>query len=188
MTPMIYVLLGANIGMYILMFGRTGHVDFDARTLFAWGGNLGAASLHGQPWRIVSATFLHAGFGHLFGNMVLLFITGRYLERKVGSLLFTLVYLACGVAGGLLSAWDHPLVVSVGASGAIAGLLGAMIALYAMRRAPEVSGSWIVQTFAINALYSFAPNVDGFAHLGGFVAGLVLGLALSRSVASLEPS
>ncbi len=188
MTPMIVVLLTANVVIFLVMAASTGTMNWDAQTLFEWGGNLGRASLHGQPWRIVTATFLHASLPHIFGNMVLLLITGAFLERKLGSLLFTLVYFACGIAGGVLSAWSHPNVVGIGASGAIAGLLGAMIALYATRRAPEVSGAWIAQTFVINALYSFAPNVDGLAHLGGFLGGLLLGFLLATRMPAIETS
>ncbi len=183
---MIFVLLAANILIFLTMTAQTGAMSWNARTLFDWGGNLGLASLHGQPWRIVTATFLHASLSHIFGNMVLLLITGSFLERKLGSVRFVLVYLACGIAGGVLSAWSHPNVVGVGASGAIAGLLGAMIALYATRRAPEVSGAWIAQTFVINALYSFAPNVDWLAHLGGFLAGLGLGALLATRMPAME--
>ncbi len=161
----------------------TGRTSWGARTLFDWGGNLGELSLHGEPWRLLSGTFLHASPGHILGNMVLLAITGSYLQRRLGPAPFLAAYLACGVLASLLSAYAHPDVVGIGASGAIAGLLGLMVALYLAGRAQDVSGSWIVQTVGINALYSFAPNVDWTAHLGGFVAGLLIGGAVSRRLA-----
>lgn len=184
---MIVVLLVANIGLYLVMAVWTGSSDFSAATLFAWGGNLGAVSLHGEPWRLVTATFLHAGLQHIAGNMILLLVTGSFLERKIGSLRFASIYFASGIAGSMLSAWTHPQVVSIGASGAIAGLLGAMVTLKLGARAPEVSGMWMVQVIGLNALYSFAPNVDGMAHLGGFVAGLALGGLAAQRIPALLP-
>ena len=172
---MIVVLLVANIAVYLLMATRTGAVSWGAATLFAWGGNLGEVSLNGEPWRLFTAMFLHASPQHIIGNMILLLVTGSFLERKIGSPRFIAVYLASGLAGSLLTAWEHPQVVSIGASGAIAGLLGAMLTLKLASRAPEVSSAWMWQVIGINAIYSFAPDVDGLAHLGGFVSGLALG-------------
>ena len=172
---MIILLLAANIGLYVLMAVQTGQLTFGAYTLLQWGGNLGELSLHGEPWRLVSGMFLHSSLQHIFGNMVLLLITGAFLERKIGSARFLAIYLLSGVSGSVLSAWTHPDIVSIGASGAIAGLLGAMVTLKFSSRAPEVGSAWMWQVIGINALYSFAPGVDGLAHLGGFVAGLALG-------------
>lgn len=172
---MIYVVFAANVAVYLLMTSQTGTFSWGAYELFDWGANMGEASLHGQPWRLFTAMFLHAGFQHIFGNMVLLLITGAIVERKIGSARFIAVYLASGLAGSLLTAFLHPQIVAIGASGAIAGLLGALVTLKLTARAPEVSGAWMWQVIGVNALYSFAPNVDGLAHLGGFIGGLVFG-------------
>ena len=154
---------------------QTGRVEWSARTLFDWGGNLGVVSLHSEPWRLVTGTFLHASPGHILGNMVLLAITGGVLQRRLGPVRFLLAYLACGIAASALSAWYHPAIVGIGASGAIAGLLGILIVLYLAGDVREVSGAWITQTVAINAVYSFVPNVDWTAHLGGLLAGFIAG-------------
>ena len=118
--------------------------------------------------------------------MALLAITGLVVEAKLGSVRALIAYLACGLAGSLLSAVINPQVISVGASGAIAGLLGIMVVLYASGRAPEVRGAWIAQTLGMNALYSFAPDVDWAAHAGGFIAGLVAGGVLVAAGAAGE--
>ena len=182
---MIFVLLVVDIAIYLFMAASTGQTSWRASQLLQWGGNLGELSLHGQPWRLLTAVFVHASPQHIFGNMVLLLVSGSFLERKVGSVRFVLIYLATGLAGSLLSAWAHPDIVSVGASGAIAGLLGTMVTLKLTARAPEVSGGWMVQVIGVNALYSFAPDVDGLAHLGGFVAGLALGAVAARVIPSM---
>jgi len=165
----------ANLGIYAAMAAATGAFTWDARDLLAWGGDLGALSLHGQPWRLLTGTYLHASPQHIFGNLVLLGITGAYVEPRVGSWTSLAVYTLCGLTGSVMSAWGHPEVVGVGASGAIAGLLGLIVAFHLSGRHPEVSGRWIAQTVGINALYSLAPDVDWLAHLGGFLAGLACG-------------
>ena len=157
------------------MAAETGRFAWSARTLFNWGGNLGTLSLRTEPWRLITCTFLHANPGHILGNMVLLAITGSFLERRLGSARFLLGYGACGIAASILSAWYHPMVVGIGASGAIAGLLGILIVLYLAGRAREISGAWLTQTVGVNAIYSFVPNVDWTAHLGGLLAGFVVG-------------
>ena len=174
---MLYTILLANVAIYGLMVFRTGQVDWGARTLLAWGGDLGELSLHGEPWRLLTGMFLHASPQHVIGNMILLAIAGGFLQAKVGPWRFLAVYLACGLAASLLSAWGHPDIVGVGASGAIAGVVGVIVAFYFGGRS-EVRGAWVAQTVGINALYSLAPSVDWLAHLGGFVAGLACGAAL----------
>ena len=172
---MLLLVILVNLAVFALMAASTGTFDWDAQELLDWGGDLGALSLHGQPWRLLTANYLHAGVQHIFGNMVLLGITGAYVEPRIGPWRALAAYTVCGLAGSVLGAWAHPDVVGVGASGAIAGLLGLMVAFYASGRHPDISGRWIAQVVGINAIYSFAPGVDGLAHLGGFLAGLACG-------------
>ena len=167
-----------NVGTYVLMATRIGEGSFTARELLAWGGDLGALSLHGQPWRLLTANYLHASLQHIAGNMILLGIMASYIEPRIGSARALAAYTVCGLVGSLASAWVHPNVVAVGASGAIAGLLGLIVVFYASGRHRDISGSWVAQTLGLNALYSFAPNVDWLAHLGGFAAGLACGAVL----------
>lgn len=171
---MLILVIIANVVVYLIMAATVGDLSFDADTLVGWGGNLGELSLNGQPWRLVTAMYLHAGPMHILGNMVLLSITGMFLELRIGPVRSLAAYTVCGLAGSLLSATAHPDVVSVGASGAIAGLLGIMVAFYLSGRVPEIRGAWIAQTVGVNALYSLAPNVDWAAHAGGFMAGVLV--------------
>lgn len=185
---MLLTVIALNVGLYVLMAYRLDHLSFTARELLAWGGDLGALSLHGQPWRLLSATYLHASLTHIAGNMILLGIIGSYVEPRIGRLRVLAAYTACGLAASLLSAWGHPQVVGVGASGAVAGLLGVVVMFYSSGRHPEISGSWVAQTVGINALYSFAPSVDWLAHLGGFGAGLACGGVLLAWPPPEQPS
>lgn len=175
---MVIILLMANVAVFLAMAGSTGTIDWSAQTLLDWGGNLGSLSLHGAWWRLVTANFLHAGLQHILGNMVLLLIAGRMVESKIGALAFLTVYMICGVAAEALSAAGHPGVVGIGASGAIAGIMGVAVVLAQSRRCPDIDGRWLLQTLALNAVYSLMPSVDWLAHLGGFLAGLVCGVAL----------
>ncbi len=175
---MLLLVILANLVVYAVMAAATGQFSWDARELLAWGGDLGAISLHGQPWRLLTANYLHASPQHIIGNLMLLGITGAYVEPRIGPWRALAAYTLCGLSGSLLSAWARPDVVAVGASGAIAGLLGLVLAFYASGRHPEISGRWVAQTVGINAAYSLAPNVDWLAHLGGFAAGLACGAAL----------
>lgn len=175
---MLKLVIFVNVAVYAAMAATTGQFSWSARQLLDWGGDLGVLSLHGQYWRLLTGTYLHASPMHLIGNMVLLAITGTYVEAKIGPTRSFAAYTACGLAASLLSAYGHPNIVGVGASGAIAGLLGIMVTLYLIGRHNDISGQWIAQTIGINALYSLVPSVDWVAHLGGFVAGLACGAIL----------
>jgi rhomboid protease GluP len=179
---MFLLLIAANVLVYLAMSIAFSGFEFTSEQLLRWGGNLGELSLHGQPWRLLSATFLHAGFQHITGNMLLLGITGPYVEAKLGSVAILPCFLLCGLAGSLASAAGHPDVVGVGASGAIAGLLGVMLALWLTGKGLEVRGRWLAQVIGFNALYSLAPEVDWLAHLAGFGAGMLIGFVLPAAM------
>jgi len=138
----------------------------------------------GEWWRILTAAFLHGGVFHLFINMYVLYLLGANLERGAGSGPFLTLYLAAAAAGGAVSQLTDPsaggvrLVISVGASGAIFGLFGAWLsASYRQRHTP--AGRAMFNQFSILLLINAAipflvPRIDWRAHLGGFVAGVVI--------------
>ncbi len=172
---MLILVIVVNVLIYGAMAAGSGKLSWSGDELLHWGGNLGELSLHGEPWRLATALFLHASPQHIFGNMALLAIAGAWVEPRIGPVRALSAYVACGLLASLLSAWGHPGVVGVGASGAIAGLVGIIVVFYASSRFPGIRGAWIAQTVGINALYSLAPDVDWLAHLGGFVSGLAAG-------------
>jgi rhomboid protease GluP len=140
----------------------------------------------GQVWRLVSPIFLHGGFDHLFGNMVALYILGMACEHGFGRPQFLTLFVAAGVGGSLLSLWGGR--VSVGASGAIFGLIGAMVTMLWRhrgrlhlrdRRIGGVLFLWAIYQFFLGAL---SPGIDNLAHFGGFVTGALLGLVLRPAV------
>ena len=171
--------------------------------LIEWGANLAPFSLTGQPWRLFSSMFLHIGLIHIALNMYMLIVFGGMVEHDFGRLRFTLVYLLSGLFGSLVSALWYanspvqktvlvmgqyvptetlPVVVAAGASGALMGISGAYLArilVAGMRREPHEDISMrgpLVQTIGINLGMGFLiPGVDNACHIGGLVAGALIG-------------
>lgn len=161
--------------------------------LLKWGANWGPLSLDGQPWRILTSNYVHIGIPHFAFNMWALWQLGWLTERIFGGWTYLLTYTACGIAGGLASLWWHPLVVGAGASGAIFGLVGALIsALYLGRLPlPEAARKGLLKNLlivvAVNLfLGASSHGIDNAAHLGGLAMGLGLGAALAHGLTNPE--
>ena len=160
----------------------------DTASLISWGANLGPLTTGGQQWRLLSAMFLHGGLLHLALNMAVLLQIGSFLERVFGSAAFFTVYVFSGICGGIATILWSPYVASVGASGAIFGLYGALLSfLFIHRRTiPGEVLMGLLKPAAIfvgfNLLNSFRPGVDMAAHIGGLCGGLAAGLILSLPV------
>jgi len=146
---------------------------------------LGVAA--GQWYRIISGGFLHSGLLHLAMNMLLLYLIGSQLESLLGRARYLSLYVACLVAGSFGVLLVSPTTPTVGASGAVFGLMGA--AVIAQRRAGiDVWRNGIGGLVLINLLLTFAsPGISKGAHLAGLVGGVAIGalvLALDRAVKS----
>jgi rhomboid protease GluP len=134
----------------------------------------------GEVWRLVTAMFLHGGLDHLAGNAVGLFILGMAAEHAYGKMGMARVYFLGGLVGSVFSALINP-GPSVGASGAIFGLLGAMIVFFHKYRAWfHLRDKRIGNVLLMWAAYSvgtayFIPFIDNAAHLGGLVGGAAVG-------------
>jgi len=148
--------------------------------LFAAGTNMGNLVVRGQLWRLGSCTFLHGGLIHIGGNMWALWVLGPFIEKILGTPRFLVLYGLCGIAGSVVSASVHPAIASIGASGAIWGLMTAAFGLALRPGAllPPFTArnmkSRLIQPLIINVGLSLIPGVDAFAHLGGGVAGFLL--------------
>jgi rhomboid protease GluP len=155
------------------------------------GSLLGDPARRGEWWRYFSCTFLHAGVLHVGLNGLVLYMLGRSLERFVGSTRFMLIYFAAGLAGSVASA-VFVSSQSVGASGAIWGLLGAEAALafYPRPLLPPaligLSRRTAATNLGINLAISFNPHIDAAAHIGGGLMGaaVLATLALSGRLSS----
>lgn len=132
----------------------------------------------GQYYRLFTAMFMHFGTAHLLNNMLALALMGTNLERTIGKLYFTIVYLFSGVMGCLVSAiniyYKQTLTVSAGASGAIFGILGAIMVLAVLSAKNRgISVYFRIILVLLILLDTDTSNVDVIAHAGGFVAGIV---------------
>ena len=141
----------------------------------------------GEYYRIFTSMFLHFGFDHLLNNMVVLAAVGLNLEYELGGLKFLILYLLSGLGGNVLSAWWDirmgEYAISAGASGAIFGVIGALlyVAIRNKGRIGDISGRGILFMIALSLYYGFSSGgVDNMAHIGGLAAGFVLSVLLYR--------
>jgi membrane associated rhomboid family serine protease len=155
--------------------------------LVRFGAQVNVAVVGGQYWRLLSSMFLHNGFMHLLVNCLALFFFGRIVELLYGRYRFLLIYLLSGYFGNLLFlAFGSPISIAAGASGAVFGILGAHIPLrrqliqgklFADRRKNIAGIGYVLFIFA----RSTGEGINVLAHLGGCLAGVILGLVLSPS-------
>ncbi|UOQ65145.1 rhomboid family intramembrane serine protease [Hymenobacter volaticus] len=190
-TPLLIL---SNLLVFLLM-GLSGVslLNPTGPDLVAWGSNFSPLTPM-QPWRLLTSVFLHGGPAHLFLNMSALLLLGLLAEAKVGRGPWLLTYLLSGIGGSLTSWWWHTQGInSVGASGAIFGLYGLLLALLLTRthfrtRQDRAGIIGLLLYFALGSLVGGleGPTTDNAAHVGGlltgFATGLVLGLVGSRKV------
>ncbi|MCK6404571.1 MAG: rhomboid family intramembrane serine protease [Rhodocyclaceae bacterium] len=185
--PATRALIAANLLVFVAMlFSGAGLWHSPNGVQLAWGANFGPATQDGEWWRLASAMFLHFGALHLGLNMWALWDGGQWVERMYGHARFLALYLAAGLAGNLASTVFHAgQAVSGGASGAIFGLYGALLAYLWLRRRelhPQEFRWLFGFALAFSALtIAFGlvvTGIDNAAHLGGFVTGILLGIAL----------
>jgi rhomboid protease GluP len=179
-----WALIGLNAGVWMAMVGVG--VDLSRPTgaaLVAWGGNIGV----GEWWRLLTSMFLHAGLLHLAFNLYFLWVIGRICEQIFGPAAYALIYFGSGLIASLVSAAWMPMVVSVGASGALFGVFGGFLGFTVRRRGvlpPEFVKSVrrnALILIGLNVVIGVAvPGIDVAAHLGGLVAGLGIGYAIAR--------
>lgn len=185
-----YVTNTILIILFLVFIGETllgGSTNIN--TLIKMGGeNNQLIAFKGQWWRLFTAQFLHIGWLHLASNAVMIYYLGQYMEPMLGHIRFLFVYLLSGIGGNLLSfGLGSDATVSAGASTALFGLFGALIAIYlANRKSGPVAelGKQAIALAVINiGLDLFAPEIDILGHIGGLFAGFFLEIIFgSRSL------
>src|SRR5579864_1301437 len=188
-----HVIFGANVALFVAMVAATvvstGTVslDFSGEIEHHFGANYGPDTLSGEWWRLFTYMFLHSGPMHIFFNMWCLWDLGRLCESLYGRWTFAAIYLITGVAGGLASIAWNPRVLSVGASGAIFGLAGALIASFYLGEfsLPRAAISGTLRSLVIFAVFNLGfgqlfGGIDNACHIGGLVSGLILGALIAR--------
>ncbi|WP_250628075.1 rhomboid family intramembrane serine protease [Pinirhizobacter soli] len=186
------VLVGINIVVFIAMcVSGVGIFTVDGNAVLSWGSNYGPLTAGGQWWRLLSNMFVHFGVIHVSLNMWALYASGRTVERLFGTGRFIVLYLFAGIAASMVSLLWNQTVNSAGASGAIFGVFGGMLA-FVMNKRNEVPQSVMIEHrnstlgFAAYSLFYGVAHtgVDNAAHIGGLVSGLAMGFVLARPLTS----
>jgi membrane associated rhomboid family serine protease len=177
------IIFGINAAVFLGMaISASNIMNFSPLELVRWGGNLGALTISGEWWRLLTNVFVHGGIIHIAFNMWCLWYLGALAESLYGRWTYATIYLICGVGASLVSAAWHPYTPSVGASGAIFGLAGALLAAFKLGEfsVPRSALSGTLRSLGAfvvyNLIFGFAiPGIDNAAHIGGLITGLIVG-------------
>lgn len=189
-------IFGINLAVFIGMtLGGASPMGPSGETLLAWGANFAPYTLGGQPWRLLTSVFVHIGFLHLAFNLWCLWSLGEMAERLYGHATFAWIYLLCGVSGSLASLWWHSFpALSAGASGAIFGIAGAVIASMKLGEVRSVGfcpGTMQSLIFFVGYNVAFgliSGTIDNACHFGGLAAGVVLGGLIAKFAPERRPA
>lgn len=167
--------------------GRGTIGEFDSRLLLRLGADYGPLTLDREWWRVFTCMFLHGSVIHIAANMYCFWDFGRIAERIYGSLRYLSIYLITGIGSSLASLAIHPNSVSVGASGAIFGVVGALVVPFYAKRlqlpSPVMKSMLrsLVTFIALNLVIgTIIPVIDNAAHIGGLIGGLIFGAVWTR--------
>lgn len=182
------LLLAVNVAVFAVMaLAGAGLVAVDPQVHVRFGSNYGPLTLSSEPWRLLTCMFIHFGLLHLAFNMWALWDVGRLVERLYGTASFVLLYFVAGLAGSITSVLWNPAINAAGASGALFGVVGALLA-FVFR--PDLGLPPMVVRALRNSMLAFtgfslalgavATGIDNAAHLGGLATGLIMGFVLAR--------
>jgi len=188
--PVTVALVAANVLVFIAtLIAGAEWITPVGRMQIAWGSNFAPYTTDGEWWRLFTSMFIHFGLPHLVFNMLALGMFGPIVERLYGSVNYLLIYIVAGIGGGLASVSWQPTINSAGASGAIFGILGALLA--AQLRAGDTFPTDILRPLRTTALLFLGASlyagfklqgIDNAAHLGGVVSGFLIGLVAARPI------
>ena len=179
MTYITYILIALNVIVFLSMY-IFGKGSYDTETLINFGANYAPFVKSGEFYRLITASFIHIGLIHLLFNMYALYIIGEQLESFYGKTKFLIIYLFSAVIGSLFSCLFTN-GISAGASSSIFGLFGALI--YFGYHYKVYLGSVIKSQIVPLLIFNFAlgfmlSGIDLSAHIGGFVGGIIMSMAL----------
>jgi len=167
------ILIGLNVVAYIAQLAT----EDKAGSVFQRGAMQSYAVADGDYWRLLTAAFLHASLLHIAFNMYALYLFGPFAEKALGTVRFIAAYVTAAIASSVFVYWlEKPEVATIGASGAVFGLFGLVLVL--LLKAKQDVRTLLV-LLAINAVISLQGNISWQGHLGGFVAGCLLGAAFA---------
>jgi rhomboid protease GluP len=182
-------IFGINVAVFIAMLlaGVSMLDNPSGADLVHWGANYGPLTVGGQWWRLLTCVFVHGGLLHIGFNMWCLWSLGRIAESVYGHWTFAAVYLISGLAASLASVIWNPSILSVGASGAIFGIAGALIASFYLGEfsLPRAAMSGTLRSVVVFVGYNLffgavIARTDNAAHIGGLLMGLLLGALIAK--------
>ena len=174
------ILIALNVIAFFVIFALSG-ANLNVLNLLRYGALNSVLVQNGEFWRLITAGFLHGGIFHLIFNMYALYIIGTQIENFAGKWKFLAIYFCSMLTASLMSCVINPNSVSVGASGAIFGLLGALVYFGYHYRLylGSVLRNQIIPLILFNLLLGFmVSGIDNAAHLGGLIGGLLISMAL----------
>jgi len=188
-------LVVCNLVMFVLMVAAPGSVG-DPETLLRWGASVGPVTANGEWWRLVTATFVHAGVIPLIVDLIAFTQVALLVERMFGQVALAVIYVAAAAFSGAICLWSQPLAITSGASGAVFGIYGLLVALVVRgtwQRSPSRVPLRVVRRLApAAAIFIGYYMADGgplwSAGLAAFVVAFAVGLALTRDVAERKPA
>ena len=181
-----YALLAVNI--LVFAAAQAAGAGDDPEILLDYGAMFSPLIADGQYWRLFTAMFLHADVPHILFNGLGLLLFGGIVERTYGHLRYAAIYVIAGLAGSVLSFGMNSIAIGAGASGAIFGVLGALGAFFAVQRntigkPARINLAAVAVMAGISLAYGLVtPRIDNWAHLGGLIGGVAMGLALSPTL------
>ncbi|MGY5239949.1 rhomboid family intramembrane serine protease [Clostridium tertium] len=179
-----YTIIILNILLYLIEVIKSRNlIDIDIYTLIQMGAKVNVLINSGEIYRLLTSDFLHGGIIHIFFNMSALNIIGREVEAVYGSKRYIAIYVISALGGSVVSYLFKPNSISVGASGAIFGLLGAML-IFGLKERDKIGKQYmknILETIGLNVIIGITiPNIDNFAHLGGLILGTITSFILFK--------
>lgn len=174
-----YILIALNVAIYGFTSYLSGNALETSDQVLLQFGQYNPYVFSGEVWRLFTGMFVHANIAHIVGNMLFLFIYGLRAEDLFDVKEYLLIYFLSGLAGGLLTLFFWPGTLSVGASGAIFGMIGACT-VYLRRAIGQSIITALMFVFFLFAL-NLGPNVNYLAHLGGLAVGLLIGYVLAAT-------
>jgi membrane associated rhomboid family serine protease len=185
------VLVALNLAIFVRMIFDSGALA-DPGTLVVWGGNIGPRTTNGEWWRLVTSLFVHTGFLQLIANILGLLQLGLLLERLVGRVALAVVYVSAGVFASLASLSELPVDVTVGASGAIFGMYGLLLAsaIWSLfhRSALTIPLRAVRRLIPAAAVFLLYNGLHSRPDHAGFLVGFACGLVLARGISDRKPA
>ena len=176
------ILININLIVFLyLIFTGINVISATPKELLELGGNRRYEVLNGEYWRLFTSMFLHNGMMHLFMNLAGIGITCSLIEPIFGRWKTLFAYLVSGIGASLISIYWHENTISVGASGAIFGMMGIMIALLISKKDNGFGGAYLIILGlygGISLLFGLLGGVDNAAHIGGLLTGILIGFIL----------